>query len=160
MPSRWVRRRPGSRRRVLIRCASLACGAAWAPGGHEWIGKRVRRFFVAYGVSDGRIVGYLPPENDDDNQTTGGSSSNSSNSSTNFGREVHQASGVGYVPQAALVVSGTVRENVILDRPYDAQRFADALDDEQQKRSRHERREVLILALQPFLTTILSTDLH
>jgi ABC-type multidrug transport system fused ATPase/permease subunit len=69
----------------------------------------------------------LPPENDDDNQTTGGSSSNSSNSSTNFGREVHQASGVGYVPQAALVVSGTVRENVILDRPYDAQRFADAV---------------------------------
>ena len=37
----------------------------WRVDGHKFIGKMARRFFTAYGISDGRIVGWLPPDGDD-----------------------------------------------------------------------------------------------
>ena len=35
----------------------------WRKEGHPFIGKMARRFFTAYGISDGRIVGWLPRNN-------------------------------------------------------------------------------------------------
>ena len=37
----------------------------WRTDGHPFIGKQARRFFASYGISDGRITGWLPPEGDD-----------------------------------------------------------------------------------------------
>ena len=34
---------------------------------------------------------------------------------------------VGYVPQHALVVSGTIRENILFGREYDSQRLSDCI---------------------------------
>ena len=45
----------------------------WRKDGHPFIGKLARRFFASlatgdatHGYSDGRIVGWLPPEGDDE----------------------------------------------------------------------------------------------
>ena len=37
----------------------------WRTDGHPMIGKMARRFFANHGASDGRIVGWLPPEGED-----------------------------------------------------------------------------------------------
>ena len=54
--------------RVLSAASGGASGACftWRTEGHEWIGRRARRFFAEYGAASGVITRWLPVDGDDE----------------------------------------------------------------------------------------------